>query len=968
MISLDFILAVCHLALLAPLAVLGLHKTWMVALWWRGRHRTPRTIRADGGELPFVTVQLPLYNERFVVARLLQAVADLDYPADRLEIQVLDDSTDDTTEIIAETLARLPTSLRIHHLRRDLRTGFKAGALAHGLTTAKGDFIAIFDADFLPPPEFLRETIPHFEDPEVGLVQARWGHTNRDHSPLTQVQALLLDGHFRIEQRARSTNGCLFNFNGTAGLIRRQCIEDAGGWHHDTLTEDMDLSYRAQLAGWRFVYLPDLRCPAELPTDMNGFLTQQHRWAKGSIQTGRKHLGTIWRSKLPRLAKVESLFHLFGNLAFPLLLGLILIAMPLQLVRLMTDGTPHWQLTWLEELPLLFATISVLCYFGLSQLSLGRFSFATLIRLPLVLSMGAGACLNNTVAVLSALGQDPGEFRRTPKNTSSELNQRAPTYQSPRGILPVFEVLLGGWALATATFAGQLDHWSTAIFHGLFGIGLLWVGLQSLRSNRKLTVALPAAILASCTGSGGSKSIPIKSDSKPEIVASQARIGKEHLLTEIIFASRRGLAFDDLPSQSGMEMGVRVHPDGVRLLFTRERRNGKPDSRELFLASIDRSYPERRLTNNSVLDDGGCWAPDGADIVFSSRDSGNLGSRDLWRMTAAGTGAQRLTTGDFDDRDPDWHTSGIVFSRRPLKGPAPARLFVMDPSGAGLTLLTDGGGVGEGDYEPAWAPDGKSILFIRRATAERQVMLRHVLGATASVVISDALGVDRFPRWSPLGDRIFVARRRLAEGLPGLRLYGVMPDGSDPQLIFPDARFDYLGFDPIPTMGAYQSPASGVIDVDEKNGHLSLQFGRISGGYFDLAREQDGRVLRVLTSAFKDREAAGILLTQPLGVKDVFNISSVRVRVTMAISRTGPDSFVRLAVRNTLEQRYDTVLEFSPADSQLHTYEFTTSSLAHVDRDGRLKLEAIGDIEAGTPADLSIDGIEIELRVLTKHP
>ena len=268
-------------------------------------------------DLPKVTVQLPLYNERYVVARLIEAVARLDYPADRLEIQVLDDSSDDTSDIVAQTLAALPPDLRVHHIQRGDRSGFKAGALAHGLQTATGDYVAIFDADFVPPPGFLRQIIPHLGDPDVGLVQARWGHTNRRHSALTQVQALLLDGHFRIEQPARSTNACLFNFNGTAGVFRRRCIEEAGGWHHDTLTEDMDLSYRAQLAGWKFVYLPELRCPAELPTDMNGFLTQQHRWAKGSIQTARKHLGTIFRSQLSWLAKTESVFHTLGNLAFP---------------------------------------------------------------------------------------------------------------------------------------------------------------------------------------------------------------------------------------------------------------------------------------------------------------------------------------------------------------------------------------------------------------------------------------------------------------------------------------------------------------------------------------------------------------------------------------------------------------------------------------------------------------------------
>jgi cellulose synthase/poly-beta-1,6-N-acetylglucosamine synthase-like glycosyltransferase len=963
MTSVNLILAICHMTLLAPLAVLGLHKAWVVLLWWRRRQY--RTAAGDlaGRTPPKVTIQLPVYNERFVVARLIQTIAQLDYPHSELEIQILDDSTDDTTDIISQTLGELPASLAIHHIRRGDRTGFKAGALAYGLTTASGEFIAIFDADFLPPPDFLQKTVSHFDNPKVGLVQARWGHTNREHSGLTQIQALLLDGHFRIEQSARATNHCLFNFNGTAGLFRRQCIEDAGGWHHDTLTEDLDLSYRAQLAGWQFLYLPDLRCPAELPTDMNGFLTQQNRWAKGSIQTGRKHLGTVWRSELSRMAKIEASFHLLSNLAFPLLFSLILVAMPLQFVRFLDPGAATWELSWIEELPLLFATLSVLIYFGLSQLSLHRLSLSTVLRLPLVLSMGAGACLNNTFAVLSAFRRDPGEFRRTPKNTPANPEERAKTYRSPRGALPYFEVLLGCWAFTTTVLASLLGHYSTATFHGLFGLGLLWVGLQSLRSNRQLAVILPLVLLVSCTGSGGSSGAAIVSDGPPEIVTSQARIGKEHNLTEIVFATRRGLAVDDLPSRPGKELGIRMHPDGVRVLFTRERRSNDATSREIFVSSIDRSYTEQRLTVNAVLDDGGCWSPDGEDLAFSSQSSGNLGSRDLWRMTANGNSAQRLTNGDFEDRDPDWHNNGIVFSRRPLNSSDPARLFVLDPVSTNISPITDGG-ANEGDYEPAWAPDGKSVLFIRRASADLQVLMRYVLGTSKPAVISDGIGIDRFPRWSPQGDRIFVARSRPVLGLDGLRLYGTMPDGSDPLLLFPDARFAYLGFDAVPTIGAYQTPTANAVDVDEKSGLITMRLGATSGGYFDLAKEVDGKVLRVTTAAFNNREVAGILLTQDLGFPDPTKITAVRIRVTMALSRTSKDSKLRLAVRNHLLQRYDTVLNFSPPDSQLQPYEFSTSSLAHIDRSGLLRLEVIADLDPATPAELVVDGIEIELRVL----
>ena len=485
-------MAICYLLLVSGLAVLGLHKTWMILLWWRGRQTKPADPELRSQDLPAVTVQLPIYNERFVVADLIRATAKLDYPHDRLEIQILDDSTDDTPDVVAGTLAELPSDLRVRHIRRDDRTGYKAGALEHGLHEATGELIAVFDADFIPPTDFLRRAVPCFADERVGLVQARWDHTNSESSVLTRVQALLLDGHFAIEQRARANNGCFFNFNGTAGLFRRQCIEDAGGWQHDTLTEDMDLSYRAQLKGWRFLYRSDLVCPAELPMDMNGFLTQQHRWAKGSIQTGRKLLGRIFAARLPLRTKIESVFHLLGNLAFPMLLALILVAMPLQLLRWL-GGTPtHGFYEWVEAAPLVLATLSVFAYYGLSQVTLSRFTAGTLLRLPVILALGAGVSLNNTLAVCSALRRSPGEFLRTPKRVTPEDATRD-TYNSPRGLLPLFEIGLGLWAATTSSLAILQGQWSSAGFHGLFATGLVWVGLRSIQANRRGQAALSPA-------------------------------------------------------------------------------------------------------------------------------------------------------------------------------------------------------------------------------------------------------------------------------------------------------------------------------------------------------------------------------------------------------------------------------------------------------------------------------------------
>ncbi len=485
--SAELTLALVHLALLTPLAVLGLHKAWMIVLYLRARRRqaTDKIPAGPRTGLPKVTVQLPVFNERYVVERLLRATAEMDYPRHLLEIQVLDDSTDDTTEVISRCVASLPPDLRVRCLRRADRQGYKAGALEAGLRQAEGELLAVFDADFLPPREFLLRTVPLFEDPAVGMVQSRWDHINPSYSFLTGMQALLLDGHFVIEHVARSRNGCFFNFNGTAGVFRRECIVDAGGWQHDTLTEDMDLSYRAQLKGWQFAYLPELACPAELPVDMNAFLTQQHRWAKGSVQTGRKLMGRIWRSSMRLHAKIEAMFHLFGNVAFPLLLAVILVAMPLQVTRQLGGGEVPYLFSMIEGLPLLMATASVLLYYGLSQLVLGRFKVRTLLQLPMVLALGAGVCVNNTAALIQAMSRNPGEFRRTPKH-NVRAHQRSVGlihYHSPRGLLPLLEVALGLWAGTTCLLSLFLGELAPAMFHGVFATGLFWVGLRSFRAN-----------------------------------------------------------------------------------------------------------------------------------------------------------------------------------------------------------------------------------------------------------------------------------------------------------------------------------------------------------------------------------------------------------------------------------------------------------------------------------------------------
>ncbi|HKN48512.1 MAG TPA: glycosyltransferase, partial [Candidatus Polarisedimenticolia bacterium] len=324
---------VAYVGTLALLALFGCHRYYLLILHHRARSRPPRPPgRLD--PLPPITVQLPIYNEIYVVERVIRAACRLEYPADRLEIQVLDDSDDETSRIAGAMVARMRRlGHDIVHVRRGGRVGFKAGALAHGLRLARGEFIALFDADFVPEPGLLRDMIHHFSHPRVGMVQARWDHLNRDYSLLTRLQSIFLDGHFVIEQAARHAAARFFNFNGTAGIWRRTCIESAGGWEGDTLTEDLDLSYRAQLRGWEFVFLPDVVVPAEIPADLEAFRSQQRRWARGSIQTARKILPRLLRARLPLAVKIEAVVHLTANGACAPMVALALLMVPAMAIR-----------------------------------------------------------------------------------------------------------------------------------------------------------------------------------------------------------------------------------------------------------------------------------------------------------------------------------------------------------------------------------------------------------------------------------------------------------------------------------------------------------------------------------------------------------------------------------------------------------------------------------------------------------
>ena len=483
MSPIDAAILILYFSVLIVLAIFGCHRYMMVYLYYKYRDKKPSSLENSDPlplvELPVVTVQLPLFNEMYVVERLINAAARLDYPRELLEIQVLDDSTDETTEIVRRRVADYRSrGLDIHHIHRKDRRGFKAGALRAGLSRARGEFVAIFDADFVPPRDFLRATLAHFQAADVAMVQARWGHINSEYSLLTRVQSILLDAHFVLEHGARNRSGRFFNFNGTAGVWRASAIEDAGGWQHDTLTEDMDLSYRAQLKGWRFIFLPDAVCPAELPVEMNGFKSQQYRWSKGSIQTAKKLLPRLLASRLPLGVKTEAVFHLTANLAYPLMVALSLLMFPSMLVRY----NMGWQEMLLVDIPLfLAATCSVTTFYVVSQREIYPDWKERLRCIPCLLSMGIGMSVNNGRAVLEGLAGRETPFVRTPKYRieSPRDSWRLKTYRGARSYLPAVEIALGLYFTATVAYAISHEIFAMLPFLVLFQLGFLATGFMS---------------------------------------------------------------------------------------------------------------------------------------------------------------------------------------------------------------------------------------------------------------------------------------------------------------------------------------------------------------------------------------------------------------------------------------------------------------------------------------------------------
>jgi cellulose synthase/poly-beta-1,6-N-acetylglucosamine synthase-like glycosyltransferase len=490
----DVVLLIPYFTILIILSFYGLHRYHLVYTYFKYKKNATGEPLRRFEELPRVTVQLPIYNERYVVEQLIEGICRLEYPRDRLEIQVLDDSTDETAAI-AEAVSHRWAALGepVTYIHRENREGFKAGALQNGMGHCSGELIAIFDADFVPPADFLLRTVHYFTDEKVGMVQTRWTYENRHSSFLTQVEAILLDGHFVLEHGARSRSHRFFNFNGTAGMLRRSAIEDAGGWQHDTLTEDSDLSYRAQLQGWKFLYVPNIECPSELPVDMTAFQVQQARWAKGLIQTGKKILPRLFRSDVPWRVKTEAWFHLTANISYPLMLVLSVLLLPAMIVRFYQG----WFQMLYIDLPLFAASFcSVSSFYIVSQKELYPDRWKrTFLFVPFLMATGIALTLTNTRAVLEALLGIKSPFQRTAKYAGRVGTEK---YRRRSRYLPWMNLVIGSYFLVTCAYAASVENYLTVPFLLLFVLGYYYAGIlmlvQERAARRPVTATLrPAA-------------------------------------------------------------------------------------------------------------------------------------------------------------------------------------------------------------------------------------------------------------------------------------------------------------------------------------------------------------------------------------------------------------------------------------------------------------------------------------------
>ena len=481
-----------YIALLGCLGVYGFHRYMMVFLFYRHAKNAPKP-KTNWKEYPRVTIQLPVFNELYVVERLMDSVCKIEYPREKLDIQVLDDSTDETQEICKKKVAEWKDKgIDISYLHRTDRTGFKAGALEEGLKVCKGEFIAMFDADFVPQADFLEKTIHYFTNPNIGCVQTRWGHINRDYSLLTYIQSVFLDGHFIMEHAARNRSGRYFNFSGTAGMWRKQAIAEAGGWEHDTLTEDLDISFRSQLKSWDFVFVPEVETPAELPVDMNGLKSQQHRWVKGGMQTSKKLLGRVIKAKIPLKVKSEGIVHLTGNTCNLMMLFLALLMFPVTYFRPLLNLEHS---AFLDLAIFMLATTSVCVYYVTAQMEI--YGFRQVIRaifhIPILLAVGIGLCVSNARAAIEGLlSKESGEFVRTPKymienNKATIQKKKYQAKMSMKTVTAFIELTMAVGFLFIIGYSIEYQMYGAVPFQALFCVGFFYVAFLSFFQGRLTT-------------------------------------------------------------------------------------------------------------------------------------------------------------------------------------------------------------------------------------------------------------------------------------------------------------------------------------------------------------------------------------------------------------------------------------------------------------------------------------------------
>lgn len=478
----DEIVLFVYIFSLMILLFFGSHGFVMMYYHYKCRMNNPKP-KLDFAE-DIITIQLPLYNELYVVERLINSVCQIEYPKDKLEIQVLDDSTDETVDLVEKIVKeKQAEGFDIKHVRRSNREGFKAGALKEGLKTAKGKFVAIFDADFIPKSDFLINTLKYFTDDKVGMVQTRWEHLNEDYSLLTRIQALALDGHFVIEQTVRNKAGFFINFNGTGGVWRKECIEDAGNWEGDTLTEDLDLSYRAQLRGWKFVYLRDFTTPAELPSEMNAFKAQQFRWTKGAIETAKKILPLVWKSKISFKLKIHSTFHLTNNIVFPFILIAGILNVPLVFIK---NAGPYWNFFNFMAV-FIIAFIGSFLFYTYSQKDVYPDWQKKIALFPLFMAGSMGLALNNTRAVIEGLMSRKSEFVRTPKFkvvTKEDKAEKNKYLKNTKVQASTYvELILAIYCLIGVIAAIYFMEFASLPFQLMFFTGFASVSLLSLRQS-----------------------------------------------------------------------------------------------------------------------------------------------------------------------------------------------------------------------------------------------------------------------------------------------------------------------------------------------------------------------------------------------------------------------------------------------------------------------------------------------------